>query len=323
MHPIEQSLLHLPHIGPKRAAQLLAADCGTWTSLLTANDPLGLGSVRWGEVVAEARRNLATLAADDPRPLVQALQTREHWRVLDRWFAEATFFDIETSGLEPESEVTLVVCLHRGMLRLFLKDENLDDFLDLLEEVKLLVSFNGTGFDVPRIEDRFHIPAIPCAHVDLRWLCHHRGWRGGLKSIEQQFGFRRPRDLQGIGGEHAVWLWQVWRDTHNPAARRTLERYCAADVVALKLLAAELLAAHGCAVTVPVPEALWELVHAHLPPPAEPVPLPAAAPCVAPRAPAMGALPPADAIAAATNAALSRDEKQKRLRQLWRSMRGT
>jgi uncharacterized protein YprB with RNaseH-like and TPR domain len=324
MSPLEQSLLHLPHVGPKRAAQLAAAGCGTWSAIVAAAQPVGMSASRWDEVQAEARRCLAAVAADDPRPLAQALASREQWRVLAHWFDQASFFDIETSGLEPESEVTLVVCLHRGRLHHFLKGENLDDFLALLDEVKLLVSFNGAGFDVPRIEDRFHIPKIPCAHVDLRWLCHHRGWQGGLKSIEQQLGLHRPADLQGLGGAQAVWLWQVWQERHSAAARRTLERYCAADVVALQLLAAELLAAHGCAVTVPSPETLWELVHAQLPPPDAPVPLPAPA-VAAPPAPhtTLGARPDPRAIAAAAAPVLSREEKQKRLRELWRSMRST
>jgi uncharacterized protein YprB with RNaseH-like and TPR domain len=311
MTALEQALLHLPHIGPKRAERLAAAGCGCWSAILAADNPLRLAPERWAETVAAARRSLEALAADDPRPLSGALATAEHWRVLDHWFDRASFFDIETSGLEPESEVTLVACLHRGELRLFLKGENLDDFLGLLEEVKLLVSFNGSGFDVPRIEDRFHVPRIPCAHVDLRWLCHHRGWRGGLKAIERQLGLARPADLAGLGGAEAVWLWQLWSEKRDPAARRTLERYCAADTVALQRLAAELLAAHGCAVTVPEAEALWRVVHARLPPPDRPVVRPPPAP-----------LPPlAAAAAAAADPARSRAEKQKRLRELWRGLR--
>jgi len=113
----------------------------------------------------------------------------------------------------------------------------------------------------------------------------------------------------------------MWQETRHAAARRTLERYCAADVVALQLLAAELLAAHGCAVAAPDAAALWQAVHAHLPPPAEPVPvMRAAAPAAYPHPP-LGAVPPADAIAAAAHAALTRAEKQKRLRELWRGMR--
>ena len=313
MLPLEQVLSHLPHIGPKRAAQLVAAGCVSWSDVLAANDPLGLGVERWGAVVAATQRSLAALAADDPLPLTAALPGREQWRVLHAWFDQATFFDIETSGLEPESEVTLVVCLHRGRLLRFLKGDNLDDFLPLLDEVKLLVSFNGSGFDVPRIEDRFHVPVIPCAHVDLRWICHHRGWRGGLKAIERQRGLARPPDLQGIGGEQAVHLWRLWDETRRAAPRRLLERYCAADVLSLKWLAASVLAEHACAVTVPEPEALWELVQTELPPPAEAVDLPAALPAIT--------LPAMAGMASAVAAAGSRAEKQRRLRQLWREMR--
>ena len=309
MTSLEQTLLHLPHVGPKREVRLRAAGCGTWSDVVAADNPLRLAPERWAETAAAARKCLEALATDDPRPLTAALATREHWRILHHWFDQASFFDIETSGLEPESEVTLVTCLHRGDLRVFLKGENLDDFLALLEEVKLLVSFNGTGFDVPRIEDRFHVPQIPCAHVDLRWLCHHRGWRGGLKAIERQLGLARPADLLGLGGEEAVWLWRLWAEKRDAAARRTLERYCAADTVALRRLAADLLASHDCAVTVPEAEALWQVVHDRLPPPDQSVVRPP------------GATMPT-AIAAPPPPGLSREEKQKRLRQLWRGMRG-
>lgn len=308
MTPLEQSLLHLPHIGGKRAAQLAADGCGCWRNLIAAERPCGISPARWAEIVAAARQSTAWLEADDPRPFAAQLPTREHWRVLHQWFEAASFFDIETSGLEPESEVTLVVCLHRGRLLRFLKDENLDDFLGLLDDVKLLVSFNGTGFDVPRIEDRFHVPTLPCAHVDLRWMCHHRGWRGGLKAIERQLGVWRPADLRGVGGAEAVWLWQQWSQHGHATARRTLERYCSADVITLQLLAAEVLAAHGCRATVPEAEALWEMLHAELPPPAEKF---------APPPPAI--IPPL--AGPATGSARARAEKQARLRQLWRAQR--
>jgi uncharacterized protein YprB with RNaseH-like and TPR domain len=263
--------------------------------------------------VAAARRALAALAADDPLPLTTALPGTEQWRVLHAWHEQATFFDIETSGLEPESAVTLVVCLHRGRLLRFLKDENLDDFLPLLDEVKLLVSFNGSGFDVPRIESRFHVPRIPCAHLDLRWACHHCGWRGGLKNIERALGLVRPPDLRGLGGAEAVWLWRQWEETRRPAARRLLERYCAADVLSLRWLAAIVLAERRCAVTLPASEALWEVVQTALPPLQETI---ASAP---PPAATTAAL--ADVLAALP-ATETRLEKQRRLRQLWRASRG-
>jgi hypothetical protein len=314
MSLLEQALLHLPHIGSVRAAKLRGAGCDSWQAILAAPAPAGLAKV-WPGVQAEAARCLAALQADDLRMLVGRLPTADHWRVLAHGFENATYFDIETSGLDARSVVTLICCLHRGRVYRFLRGENLDDFLTLLDEVSLLVSFNGTGFDVPRVEDLFHVQELPCAHVDLRWMCHHHGWRGGLKLIEGQLGLRRPADLHGLGGEQAVWLWQVWERERVLWARRTLERYCAADTVVLKLLAAELLTAHGCGATVPEAEALWTHVNDEMPPVAGGCAYPAAAPAVVP--PATAAL----GQALSDLGGLSREAKQARLRARWRAMR--
>ena len=51
MTPLEQTLLHLPHIGPKRAAQLIAAGCDSWQAILAADNPLGMAAARWAAVV--------------------------------------------------------------------------------------------------------------------------------------------------------------------------------------------------------------------------------------------------------------------------------
>jgi uncharacterized protein YprB with RNaseH-like and TPR domain len=136
--------------------------------------------------------------------------------------------------------VTIVVCLHQGKMHEFVRGENLDDFLDLLDDVTLLVSFNGNSFDVPRILDQFHVPELPCPHVDLRWVSYHRGLKGGLKKIEEELGFVRESDLKGLGGDDAVWLWQKWR-LGCEKSRDLLLRYCRRDVEALEKISQALL----------------------------------------------------------------------------------
>jgi uncharacterized protein YprB with RNaseH-like and TPR domain len=169
------------------------------------------------------------------------LPVREHWRILKSNLAEASYFDIETSGLSPsKSHVTVVVCKHQGTFYEFVRGENLDDFLDLLDEVKLLVSFNGNSFDCPRIADHFHLPELPCPHVDLRWVCYHRGLKGGLKAIETSLGLGRESDLKGISGDDAVWLWQKWL-LGCQKSRDLLIRYCRKDVEGLEIIANHLL----------------------------------------------------------------------------------
>ena len=267
------------------------------------------------------------MEADQATYFVSHLPPLEQWRVLAHWFGDASYFDIETSGLDIGSTVTLICCFHRGAPLRFLAGENIEDFLDLLEHVKVLVSFNGTGFDVPRVLDRFHIPDLPCAHVDLRWLCHHLGWRGGLKQIELSLGLRRPPDLVGLGGAEAVDLWRGWSEQGDHRAKRTLERYCVADTVMLSLLASRLLAQHGVSVASFSESELWRRVSEAFP--SEGCPAFTSSPV-----PHVGVPPskrPHDSVVAADHFSiaemmgavhgLSRAEKQARLRERWRRLR--
>ena len=326
---LKQYIRHLPHIGAQREKTLRLEGCGCWADILNAPRPLaGLDVFAWDEICRAAECSLRALEADDVAYFSSRLPPLEQWRVLAHWFEQASYFDIETSGLEADSIVTLVCCFHGERPLRFLAGENLDDFLDLLESVKLLVSFNGASFDVPRVLDRFHIPELPCAHVDLRWLCHHAGWRGGLKKIERALGLRRPADLEGLGGAEAVWLWQAWSERGDERAKRTLERYCSADTVMLKLLAGRLCALHGVTVPLPTEAEVWSLVHAAFPDVGRPkIERPVAIGDTFPPKPTPAPVVAADLFSitemVGTTEGLTRAEKQAKLRERWRQHRGS
>lgn len=319
---------HLPHIAAARAAALREDGCASWADILKAPHPCGgLDFFAWDDVRAAAAESQRALETDDVAFFAARLPAAEQWRVLAQWFDRASYFDIETSGLEIDSIVTLVCCFHENRPLHFLAGENLDDFLELLDGIKLLVSFNGDTFDVPRVLDRFHIPQLPCPHVDLRWLCHRAGLRGGLKKIERDLGLRRPPDLEGLGGAEAVELWRAWSEQRDEKARRRLERYCSADTVMLKMLAAKVCERAGADVALPAESGLWKLVHAALPDlgcpacaAARSVPIPA------PIKPPPGPVASADQFSIAEmmrdTGGLTRAEKQARLRERWRRHTG-
>ena len=319
--PLQHYLRLLPHVGPKREQALLLDGCARWVDIINASSPRGgLDLFAWDEMRAAAEQGLRALQADDIAFFTARLPPLEQWRVLAHWFGQASYFDIETSGLDADSIVTLVCCFHGGQPLRFLAGENMDDFLELLDEVKLLVSFNGASFDVPRVLDRFHIPELPCPHIDLRWLCHHAGWRGGLKKIEREWGLRRPPDLEGVGGAEAVWLWQAWSEKRDEQARRTLERYCSADAAMLVLLAGRLCELKGSPVQTPAEAELWRLIHEALPDlgrPAIAAPERLAQP-IRERPPVVSADLFSIAEMVGSTEGLSRAEKQARLRERWR-----
>lgn len=231
---IEGALHHFRGIGPVRLAQLREAGIQTWHDVLRQPETLSPG-LR-DEVVAEASRCVAALEADDIAYFVRRLFPHDRWRILNRYVDRCSFFDIETTGLEYDDTITMIVCWHKDRLHTFIEHENLDDFLDLLEDVDLLVSFNGSTFDVPRVLDGFHIPELPCPHFDLRWPCYHKNLSGGLKQVTSDLGIERPNDLHDVDGSLAVVLWNRWIQHKDEVARQQLIRYCGADVMLLKPL---------------------------------------------------------------------------------------
>jgi len=235
---ITESLLHCPQIGPARLAKLNAIGIRTWHDVLARTDELSPG-IR-GPIVEESQRCINALAARDITYFVDNLATKDRWRILAQFLDCVSYFDIETAGLEYDDPITMIACWHKGEVHTFVENENLDDFLDLLDDVTLLSSFNGSTFDVPRVLDTFHIPQLPCPHLDLRWLCYHQELRGGLKEITLRLNIHRPIDLQDANGEMAIRFWQRWIHFQDQQARADLIRYCASDVVLLLILAREL-----------------------------------------------------------------------------------
>ena len=232
---ITEALQHCRGLGPIKLNQLVNTGVRSWHDALQLPHliPRGLRD----SVVAECERCLQALNDHDIRYFVDSFSTQDKWRILTQYVDRCSYFDIETTGLEYDDTITVIACWHKGQLHTFVEHENLDDFLDLLDDVELLISFNGSTFDVPRVLDGFHIPELPCPHLDLRWPCYHKKLEGGLKHVTTRLGLQRPHDLHDADGSLAVRLWSAWIHQKNATARDQLLRYCAADVLLMVPLA--------------------------------------------------------------------------------------
>src|SRR5439155_24242701 len=105
----------------------------------------------------------------------------------------------------------------------------LEQLPEALEDAALLVTFFGTGFDIPFLRRSFPEMPLPQMHVDLCHLLRRLGYRGGLKSIETQMGIRRSNATSGLSGWDAVRLWQEYQHGRD-ASLETLLAYNAEDV---------------------------------------------------------------------------------------------
>ncbi len=239
---INQTFKPFSNVGPTTEKKLRAGGIDTWEDLLAQKNKLSLSAKKRKKLCEEVERFIEAKTNNDLNFFSKHFPIEEKWRILAQYFPKASYLDIETTGLDRKNSIiTVIVCFHRGNLRTFIQGENLEDFIPLIEELELLVTFNGASFDIPVIEKYFKLPPIECAHIDLRWVSYHLGFQGGLKEIEKKLGLHRPEDLEGVDGFEAVMLWYKWQETKNTKAKDKLIKYCQADVLSLILVTGALL----------------------------------------------------------------------------------
>ena len=219
--------------------------------LVTADLPLGISGVTPRLPMAAAATRPAPALTSGPSPLegdlppqqdalalARLVRRVEHWRLFPELSAEARYIDIETTGLAATDPITLVGVSDGHGTVVLVRGQNLSGRAlgALLADARLLVTFNGTTFDLPHLRAAF--PGLPwdLPHFDLAFEGRQVGLGGGLKAIEAALGRRRPRGLTGVSGPEAARLWRS-HEAGDPHALRKLVRYCRADVEALVELA--------------------------------------------------------------------------------------
>ena len=233
---LRRTFLHLSGVGPVTESQLWRAGVDDWARLLERRAELGLDGRVFERLDAELKASERALAERDASWFGYRLPEREHWRLYPDFAAQTAFLDIETTSLSPYEGVVTVVTVHGGgSSRSFVRGENLEELPAYLRRFPVLVTFNGSRFDVPFLQVAFPELHVPPVHIDLRFVLYRLGLAGGLKRIESVLGIGDRSGVEGVGGLDAVRLWQEYR-RGNPAALTRLVRYNRADTVNLEPL---------------------------------------------------------------------------------------
>ena len=238
---LESSFLHFKGIGKKNSRILKEKKLYTWYDILDFSDSLPFSSDKNRDLILQAELNIQKREQKDWLYFSEKLHPSEKWKLLKENLSIATYFDIETNGYSYGDNITLIICYSKNRVYQFVNGDNLESFLDFLEDVSLLVSFNGTSFDIPMIQNYFRLPNLEIPHIDLRWLSYHTGLKGGLKQIEKQIQIHRTDAIQGLNGMDAILLWNEWKHYKNYKAYETLIEYCTADVLSLEVLAKKII----------------------------------------------------------------------------------
>ncbi len=231
---LQQTFLHLPGVGPKTERRLWQQGFWEWQELLAARQVPGVPAARLDDWQRGLEESLAHL--ERPDYFTRRLPAGEHWRLFTYYRPRLAYLDIETTGYQwPHLQVTVIGLYDGRRFYQFVAGANLEEFIAVVQQYQVLVTFNGRQFDLPVLRAFFPQAPLPPGHIDLRFILAHLGFKGGLKRIELQFGLQRPPDLAGLDGYDAVLLWA----RYSRGDRQALEllcRYNQADVLNLEYL---------------------------------------------------------------------------------------
>ena len=236
---IRNSFIFLERVTAARERKIWQQGILTWDDFLRADRVNGIPAAAkryYDRKIVEARKQLYL---ENSSYFTSLMPQTEHWRLYDFFKEDAVYLDIETDGLSDNCDVTVVGLFDGYDTKTMIRRVNLDWQL-LRKELgrhKMIVTFNGSVFDLPFMKKRYGdvIPKIP--HCDLRFCCSRIGLNGGLKSVEKQLKISRGEIVEKFYGGDAAKLYRMWRGSGDDYYLKLLVEYNEEDCANLKRIA--------------------------------------------------------------------------------------
>jgi len=229
---VENSFIGADGVGEGTERSLWEAGITHWDEF----HPEPVGETRAARIESFLERGRDRLAAGDAAYFEDAFPAGETWRLWETFRSKAACFDIETTGLSQKRDQVTTVSVHRdGETETLVAGDDLsaDTLRAALADASLLVTFNGSRFDVPFLETSFELD-LDRPHLDLMYPCRRLDLTGGLKTIERDLGI--DRDRPDLSGRDAVRLWRR-HERGQDGALETLVSYNREDTENLARLA--------------------------------------------------------------------------------------
>lgn len=233
---IRNSFIFLDRIGNRLEKRIWESGIENWDHFLEAGKIGGIGMRKclYDMQIRKARESLYSMNSSYFKRILPSSET---WRLYPFFKEDAVFLDIETAGYY--GYITVIGLFDGVGTKIMINGINLekDIIKKELSKYKLIVTFNGSSFDLPVIERYFQgvLPDVP--HMDLRHVCSKIGLKGGLKAIERQLNIKRLPELAHVTGEDAAELWRVFKATGDEYYLNLLIKYNEEDIINLKTIA--------------------------------------------------------------------------------------
>ncbi len=233
---IKRTFSIAPSIGKKKEMRIWESGVRNWEEFLDAEEVCAVPLYRKGDCDNAISEAADLLKNGDSVGLSRMLPKSEEWRLFGEFGNGASYLDIETDGLSRDSLVTAVT-VHRKNGTVTLthgRDLNARNLSDALNGSSMLVTYNGSCFDIPVLKHSFPLLDFDLPHLDLRFAARRVGYSGGLKRLEIEMGIKRADEIDGVDGFEAVRLWKRWEKHNDSEALEKLIEYNRADTINLE-----------------------------------------------------------------------------------------
>ena len=223
-------------VSPAKERKLWERDVLSWEDyeFLVKNATPFLFREMQDPAVADLNECKLALRDQDLAFFRERLPKAYHYRIALAFPHDVLFVDIETTGLSRYyDDITLVGWSIDGEYDALIQGEPPEKFRSVLQKARILVTFNGTLFDLPFLRQQYPDIRFPGIHLDLRYLAKRVNLTGGQKKIESELGFRRKADIGGMDGENAPVLWRMYRKGDVGALKKLIQ-YNHADVEGMR-----------------------------------------------------------------------------------------
>ena len=231
---LKNTFCHLPGVGLLNEKKIWLEGIISWEDCVNFSTGI-ISKYQTPMLINEIEDSLFNLDTGNSLYFNERLPKGQNWRLFPEFRNQIAYLDIETTGLSDlYNEITTISLYDGESVYCFVNGENLNEFLDIVGNYKVIVTYNGKCFDIPFIE-RFFKTKITQTHIDLRYVLKNLGFTGGLKGCEKKLGIAR-NELEGVDGYFAVLLWKEYKTRRNIKALETLLAYNIEDVINLEKL---------------------------------------------------------------------------------------
>tara|TARA_Y100000310_G_scaffold78020_1_gene74620 strand:+ start:25086 stop:25844 length:759 start_codon:yes stop_codon:yes gene_type:complete len=227
---LKNSFIHIPGVCADTEKLIWQNNILNWQEFGSKCECLALPEAKKKLIHQHIGSSLLALRNQKFNFFKNCLNENQHWRLYNELKDKCCFLDIETTGLSKHyNDITTIGIFNGHESKVFVKGQNMHEFVEEIKKYEMIVTFNGKTFDFPFIKEKFPEICLDKIHIDLRYPLARLGFKGGLKKIERDLGISRERELADMDGRQAVRLWYAYK-RGNLEALELLKKYNIADV---------------------------------------------------------------------------------------------